>query len=157
MLVNGKRYIPTTGDGVVDITGIPTALVDRVEVMTGGASAVYGSDAIAGVVNFILDNQYEGFELGGSYDLTTDYGDGDIYSINAKFGANSADGRGILLYLPIIQAEAKSCRETARIRSLHWMTELSMAYPLSCPAVVPRLNPAVYVSRQERHTSRYCE
>ena len=94
VLVNGKRFIPTTGDGVVDITGIPTALVDRVEVMTGGASAVYGSDAIAGVVNFILDNQYEGFELGGSYDLTTDYGDGDIYSINAKFGASSADGMG---------------------------------------------------------------
>ena len=94
VLVNGKRYIPTTGDGVVDITGIPTALVDRVEVMTGGASAVYGSDAIAGVVNFILDNEYEGFELGGSYDLTTDYGDGDIYSINAKFGVNTADDRG---------------------------------------------------------------
>ena len=94
VLVNGKRYIPTTGDGVVDIAGIPTPLVDRIEVMTGGASAVYGSDAIAGVVNFILDDQYEGFELGGSYDLTTDYGDGDIYSINAKFGVNSADDRG---------------------------------------------------------------
>ena len=94
VLVNGKRYMPTTGEGVVDITGIPTALVDRVEVMTGGASAVYGSDAIVGVVNFILDNQYEGFEVGGSYDLTTDYSDGDIYSINAKFGANSPDGRG---------------------------------------------------------------
>ena len=94
VLVNGKRFIPTSGDGVVDITGIPTALVDRIEVMTGGASAVYGSDAIAGVVNFILDNQYEGFEVGGSYDLTTDYTDGEIYSINAKFGASSADGRG---------------------------------------------------------------
>ena len=94
VLVNGKRYIPTTGDGVVDIAGIPTPLVARIEVMTGGASAVYGSDAIAGVVNFILDDQYEGFELGGSYDLTTDYGDGDIYSINAKFGVNSADDRG---------------------------------------------------------------
>ena len=94
VLVNGKRYIPTTGDGVVDITGIPTAMVDRVEVMTGGASAVYGSDAIAGVVNFILDDRYEGFELGGSYDLTTDYTDGDVYSLNAKFGVNSADDRG---------------------------------------------------------------
>jgi len=94
VLVNGKRFIPTTGDGVVDIAGIPTPLVERVEVMTGGASAVYGSDAIAGVVNFILDDSYEGFELGGSYDLTTDYGDGDIYSLNAKFGVNSADDRG---------------------------------------------------------------
>ena len=94
VLVNGKRFIPTTGDGVVDIAGIPTPLVERVEVMTGGASAVYGSDAIAGVVNFILDDSYEGFELGGSYDQTTDYGDGDIYSLNAKFGVNSADDRG---------------------------------------------------------------
>ena len=57
VLVNGKRFIPTSGDGTVDISGIPTALVDRVEVMTGGASAVYGSDAMAGVVNFILDDR----------------------------------------------------------------------------------------------------
>lgn len=94
VLVNGKRFIPTNSDGTVDISGIPTALVDRVEVMTGGASAVYGSDAIAGVVNFILDNRFEGFEVGGGYDVTTDFNDGEIYSFNTKFGVNTGDDRG---------------------------------------------------------------
>jgi len=94
VLVNGKRFIPTSGDGTVDISGIPTALVDRVEVMTGGASAVYGSDAMAGVVNFILDDRYEGFKVGGSYDLTTDYQDSAIYNINMKMGTNFADDGG---------------------------------------------------------------
>jgi iron complex outermembrane receptor protein len=93
VLVNGRRYIPTNGNGTVDLSGIPTALVDRVEVMTGGASAVYGSDAIAGVVNFILDDNYEGFELGGSYDLTSE-GDSAVYSTNLKFGTNYSDGKG---------------------------------------------------------------
>ena len=54
VLVNGTRANPTTQGGTVDINNIPAALIDRVEVLTGGASAVYGSDAVAGVVNFIL-------------------------------------------------------------------------------------------------------
>jgi len=94
VLVNGKRWIPTSGDGTVDLSSIPTAMVDRVEVMTGGASAVYGSDAMAGVVNFILDNSYEGLKVGGSYDLTTDYQDSAIYNLNMKMGTNFADGGG---------------------------------------------------------------
>ena len=67
MLVNGHRLMP--GDPrfpVADVNGIPTSIIQRVEVLTGGAAAVYGSDAVAGVVNFILDTKLDGFKDRGS-------------------------------------------------------------------------------------------
>ncbi|WP_423185741.1 TonB-dependent receptor domain-containing protein [Alishewanella sp. d11] len=63
ILVNGKRVVPFNTAGTVDTSTIPTALIDRVEVVTGGASAVYGSDAISGAVNFIMKNNFEGVQL----------------------------------------------------------------------------------------------
>ena len=60
-LVNGRRFIPANGAGSVDLATIPTALVKRVDIITGGASAVYGSDAITGAVNFVLRDDFEGF------------------------------------------------------------------------------------------------
>jgi len=68
VLVDGRRFVPSTSEGTVDINLIPSGLVQRTEVVTGGASAVYGSDAVAGVVNFILDRKFTGFKaeiLGG--------------------------------------------------------------------------------------------
>ena len=56
VLVNGRRSVGSTANGIVDINTIPQSLVQRVEVVTGGASAAYGSDAVAGVTNFILNN-----------------------------------------------------------------------------------------------------
>ena len=69
VLMNGKRLVPgTTGGGnCADLNTIPTLLLDRVEVLTGGASSVYGSDAVAGVVNFILDTDFEGFKASYSH------------------------------------------------------------------------------------------
>ncbi|EPR14786.1 hypothetical protein RLDS_01765 [Sphingobium lactosutens DS20] len=68
VLVDGRRFVPSTGEGTVDINLIPSGLIQRTEVVTGGASAVYGSDAVAGVVNFILDRKFTGlkadFQLG---------------------------------------------------------------------------------------------
>ena len=63
ILVDGKRMMPSEEDGKVDINTIPTAMVERVEVLSGGASAVYGSDAVAGAVNFILRDDFEGVEV----------------------------------------------------------------------------------------------
>ena len=60
LLVNGQRLPPTSFDGTTDANIIPQALIQRVDVVTGGASAAYGSDAVAGVVNFILDNRFNG-------------------------------------------------------------------------------------------------
>lgn len=93
VLVDGKRVVPSTGGGTVDINNIPSALVERVEVVTGGASAVYGSDAVAGVVNFILKDDFEGVEASAGYEVTQE-GDADIWSAQLTMGGNFAEDRG---------------------------------------------------------------
>ena len=60
MLINGRRHVPTATTGSVDLKVVPTLLVGRVEVVTGGASAAYGSDAVAGVVNIVLRDDLTG-------------------------------------------------------------------------------------------------
>lgn len=96
VLVNGRRSVASTITGIVDVNTIPQALISRVEVVTGGASAAYGSDAVAGVVNFILDNKYEGLKLEADSGITT-HGDGFNYSFNAAGGMSFAGGRGHIL------------------------------------------------------------
>lgn len=92
-LIDTRRVVPTTTGGGVDITLVPSMLVGRVETVTGGASAVYGSDAIAGVVNIILDKELEGFKAQADYSLTT-HGDGDDFHATAAYGTAFADDRG---------------------------------------------------------------
>jgi iron complex outermembrane receptor protein len=94
-LVNGRRFIPANGAGNVDLATIPSALVKRVEMITGGASAVYGSDAIAGAVNFILRDDIEGFEFSSQYGRTGK-NDGDTQNFDIVFGTNLDQGRGNL-------------------------------------------------------------
>ncbi|MBT8079454.1 MAG: TonB-dependent receptor [Gammaproteobacteria bacterium] len=93
VLVNGRRYIPATQFGVVDLNSIPGTLIKQVDVVTGGASAVYGSDALAGVVNFQLVDDFEGVQITGLYDITTE-GDAEKYNFDVTVGGNFADGRG---------------------------------------------------------------
>ena len=93
VLIDGKRVVPTSSNGTVDINTIPNALIQNIEVLTGGASAVYGSDAIAGVVNFILKDDFEGVNINAGYEQTFE-GDAAIYSTDITLGANVADGRG---------------------------------------------------------------
>lgn len=93
VLINGTRAVPTNSSGTVDINTIPTALIKNVEVLTGGASAVYGSDAVAGVVNFILKDDFEGVEFNTGYESTGE-GDADIFNTDLTIGGNFADGRG---------------------------------------------------------------
>ena len=97
VLVNGTRAVPTTAGGAVDINSIPTALIKRVEVLTGGASAVYGSDAVAGVVNFILKNDFEGVEVTTGYEQTEE-GDAGIFNADFTLGGNFADGKGNVVF-----------------------------------------------------------
>jgi iron complex outermembrane recepter protein len=96
VLVNGWRSVASTITGIVDVNTIPQALISRVEVVTGGASAAYGSDAVAGVVNFILDTKFEGLEVEGDSGITS-RGDGFNYSFNAAGGMSFAGGRGHIL------------------------------------------------------------
>ena len=94
VLVDGRRMIPSRSDGVVDLNNIPPAMIERVEVITGGASAVYGSDAIAGVVNFILKDDFEGMEANIGYEASIENGDAEFISADLTIGANFADDRG---------------------------------------------------------------
>ena len=92
VLVNGRRWMSYDTNQIVDLNTIPSFLIDSVDVVTGGASAVYGSDALSGVVNFRLKD-VEGVEFGGQYSLT-ERGDGARYSINGAIGTSFDDGRG---------------------------------------------------------------
>ncbi|MEO5867658.1 MAG: TonB-dependent receptor [Sphingomonas sp.] len=96
VLIDGRRSVGSAISGVVDINTIPQALVKDVEIVTGGASAAYGSDAVAGVVNFILDKKYEGLKLSADSGITT-YGDGGNYSFSIAAGKSFAGGRGHIL------------------------------------------------------------
>ncbi len=93
VLIDGKRVLPTTGGGTVDINSIPAAMIERVEVLTGGASAIYGSDAVAGVVNFILKDDFEGLDVTTSYESTED-NDAQLFSVDITMGAPFDGGRG---------------------------------------------------------------
>lgn len=93
VLVNGHRFIPYDKSNAVDLNSIPASLIERVEVVTGGASAVYGSDALAGVVNFIFKRNYEGFGFDTQYGISG-YGDGEQFNASMTFGSNFADDRG---------------------------------------------------------------
>ena len=118
VLINGRRLVPgDPGSSAADINIIPAALVNRVNVLTGGASSVYGSDAVSGVVNFIMDSHFEGFRFDGQYSfyqhdnsgrpeiigaLTRandayprgSVADGGTYDATVAFGASFDDGRG---------------------------------------------------------------
>lgn len=92
LLVNGRRWMFYDANQITDLNTIPQFLLESVEVVTGGASAVYGSDALAGVVNFRL-RELDGAEFGGQYGIT-DRGDGDRWQIHGAIGSDFADGRG---------------------------------------------------------------
>lgn len=93
VLIDGRRGMPVNALGAVSINSIPSAAVARVETITGGASSVYGADAMAGVVNFILKKDYEGVDFDVRYGETQE-GDGEEVRVAGVFGANLADDAG---------------------------------------------------------------
>ncbi|HKU13331.1 MAG TPA: TonB-dependent receptor [Steroidobacteraceae bacterium] len=140
VLVNGRRLMPGNPDtapgvnsGAPDLNQIPKALIERVEVLTGGASSVYGADAVAGVVNFILNTRFEGVQFAGNYSFYTHRNDNPVadvvrdanyalpqssvnngYSKDFSFvmGSNFADDKGNATFYatytdvkPILQAD----------------------------------------------------
>ena len=96
-LVDGKRHVAGVGGSAqVNLATIPTALIERVDILTGGASAVYGSDAVSGVVNVILRDDYEGFSVDISGNSSTESVGDEAYSASLAAGFNFADDRGNL-------------------------------------------------------------
>lgn len=94
VLVNGRRFVAgVPGSTAVDLNSIPTQFIERVEVMTGGASAVYGSDAVAGVVNIIYKKEFEGIEFEAQTGQSSE-GDSEETQVQFTMGTSSADGKG---------------------------------------------------------------
>ena len=93
VMLNGRRLGPAGSDGAVDVNVIPATLVENIEVLTGGASSVYGSDAVAGVVNVNLKRNYDGLEVSGGYDVTEE-DDGDTWNLSVAGGFAFAEERG---------------------------------------------------------------
>ncbi len=94
ILVDGKRW-PTDVNGIVDVSTIPVAIIERIEVLKDGASAIYGSDAVAGVINIITRKKYEGAQVGWYYGQTT-RGDGSQNSEDVTIGATGERSSGVL-------------------------------------------------------------
>lgn len=93
VLVDGNRFAPSARDGSTDINLIPEGLIKRVDIVTGGASAAYGSDAVAGVVNLVLDTHFQGLKLDAQGGIS-DKGDGGSRKISAAAGTSFAGDRG---------------------------------------------------------------
>ena len=93
VLIDGVRLVPSGLAGQFDLNNIPLALVQRVDLLTGGASTTYGADAVSGVVNFITRSDFSGVDLSVSNQITEE-GDGNIFRVDATIGANLEDGRG---------------------------------------------------------------
>ena len=97
VLINGRRVVAgIPGSSAVDLNTIPTDFIERVEILTGGASALYGSDAVAGVVNFILKKNFQGLTLDASLGQS-EKSDDKKQKFGITFGANGADGKANLM------------------------------------------------------------
>ena len=97
VLIDGRRGQPANATLVVDVNTIPAAAIDSVEIITGGASAVYGADAVSGVVNFKLKHNYEGMTFDAQSGISQ-RGDGTESRISALIGANFGSGRGNVMF-----------------------------------------------------------
>lgn len=95
VLINGTRATPFGFRNSVDVNTIPSTLIKRIEYLTGGASAVYGADAVAGVANFILEDKYDGIEVTASGGMAEE-GDATQYAVGLTAGKNFNEGRGNL-------------------------------------------------------------
>ncbi|MFV3131919.1 TonB-dependent receptor plug domain-containing protein [Niveispirillum sp. KHB5.9] len=93
VLVDGRRFVPSLDNGAVDLNGIPSSMVKRTDIVTGGASAQYGADAVAGVVNLILDTKLSGFKFDANAGISG-HGDAKNTSVSAAGGTDFANGRG---------------------------------------------------------------
>ena len=93
VLVDGRRVTPSNVTGVVDLNTVPNALIENIEVITGGASTAYGSDAISGVLNFKLKHNFTGVAIDAQYN-GTELGKGEEQAVTVTIGGNFADDRG---------------------------------------------------------------
>ncbi len=93
VLLDGRRTQPANASMVIDLNTIPSAAIDNVEIITGGAGSTYGADAVSGVVNFKLKRNFQGINTDVQFGMT-ERGDGEQTAVSALLGSNFADGKG---------------------------------------------------------------
>ena len=125
VLINGRRMVPFNLAGVVDTNSIPVALLERIDIFTGGASAVYGADAVAGVANFVLRKNFQGVEASTSYGVS-EQNDSRRKRSDLTLGAAFADGRGNVA-LSVGQTRTDPLKQGERPYSLVSITSQSGA------------------------------
>jgi len=125
-LLNGRRVVPGTGIGTVDINILPSALLKRVDTVTGGASAAYGTDAVAGAVNFIVDTEYTSWQVNAQAG-TTGRGDHDNMLYSAAWGGDLGDRAHALL-----SAEYYHADEVKKFGGRGWY-KVTASYPIPTP------------------------
>ena len=104
VLINGKRHVAgTPGEATVDLSTIPAALIERVEIITGGASAIYGSDAVSGVINVILKKDFDGFTANLTGTKSTEGVNERNHTFNILAGSDFADGKGNITFFAGIE------------------------------------------------------
>ena len=138
VLLDGVRVVPGNLGGVFDLNNIPLALVERVDVLTGGASTTYGADAVSGVVNFITVDDFEGAEISASQQIT-ERGDGNTLRADVTVGANFADERGNAV-LSVGYQEADPVYQGARNLSASSLSSLTGAAEGSGTSVPSRFS-----------------
>lgn len=120
VLLDGMRLQPSNPDGSADLNILPTSLIENVETITGGASAVYGSDAIAGVVNVKLKRRFSGLELGAQTSIT-DKGDAGTRDLSITAGTDFAGGRG-----NVMVAGVYSARDALSFRARRYLDDQAL-------------------------------
>ena len=139
--MNGRRMLATNDNGEVDLNSIPFEAVERVEILQDGASAVYGSDAIAGVVNLIMRDSYEGLSLQAYYGIS-DRSDADLTNFSLTFG-HDFDGGGFVFVASYrdqdgyLIADRPCCRDADQRDK----AGANLRDPLPIPAAVRGLDP----------------
>lgn len=118
VLIDGRRATPGSASMAVDINTLPSAAIERIEIISGGASSTYGADAVGGVVNILLKKNFEGIEFNGQYSITQE-GDGQEFTLSTLMGTNFADGRG-----NISLAVSTSDRKPSYRRDRSWYRDL---------------------------------
>ena len=115
VLVNSRRFVSGIANAqAVDLNSIPAPFIERVDILTGGASSIYGSDAVAGVVNIIYKNHFQGVELSGQLGVSQE-GDNTSKQVNLTIGGNFADDRGnIIAYAGYSREGSVFSRDRAR-------------------------------------------
>ncbi|WP_404710880.1 TonB-dependent receptor plug domain-containing protein [Sphingomonas sp. MMS24-J13] len=130
VMIDGQRVVPSTSVNTVDLNLIPSVLVQRTDVVTGGASAAYGSDAVAGVVNIIMDNKFEGLKGNVQYGVSR-YGDGKDYQASLAYGTSFGGGRGHF----VIGGEYEDSKAVGDCYTRPWCAEERQNLTNSTPGV----------------------